>query len=107
MLQRIYLHAKQSLRVNTALLPSDARFVSSDDMGDWKEPMQTRIIASLAGTALGLLTGSYMASDFGLSGTTGYVVFGIAGLALGNVVSVLVDVFSGSAEASHNSTSGE
>jgi hypothetical protein len=64
--------------------------------------MQTRIIASLAGTALGLLTGSYMAKDLGLSETTGYVIFGIAGLALGNVISLLVDVFSGSAQASHS-----
>ncbi|MEQ1885582.1 MAG: hypothetical protein ABL967_11010 [Bryobacteraceae bacterium] len=65
--------------------------------------MQTRIIASLAGTAVGLITGSYMSSDLGLSENTGYFIFGIAGLVLGNVISVLIDVFSGSAAASENS----
>jgi hypothetical protein len=62
--------------------------------------MQTRIIASLAGIALGLLSGTYLGPGWGISGTTNYIVFGVSGLLLGNVVSLLIDVFSGNTGAS-------
>jgi hypothetical protein len=66
--------------------------------------MRTRIIASLAGTSIGLLAGTYIGADLGFSGTIQYVAFGVAGLLLGNAVSLLVDVFSGNTGAAHQQT---
>jgi hypothetical protein len=61
--------------------------------------MQTRIIASLAGTALGLLAGTFLGTHWGMTDTVRYAAFGVSGLALGNVVSLLIDVFSGNTGA--------
>ena len=62
--------------------------------------MQTRIIGALAGTVLGLLSGSYLGSNWNLSETTSYLIFGVSGLVLGAAVSILIDVFSGNTGAS-------
>ena len=62
--------------------------------------MQTRIIASLIGIALGLVAATYIETDLGLSGTPRYAAFAISGLVLGIVVSILIDVFSGNTGAS-------
>ena len=62
--------------------------------------MQTRIISGLAGITLGLVSGTYLGPNWGLSGTTQYLAFGVSGLVLGIAVSVLIDVFSGNTGAS-------
>lgn len=57
--------------------------------------MRTRIISSFLGSAIGLVAGTYIGPNLGFEGITQYIVFGLSGLALGNVVSLLIDVFSG------------
>jgi hypothetical protein len=60
--------------------------------------MQRRLIASAVGGLAGLALAYRFHDDFGVSETLAYIACGIAGTALGWVVSMLFDVFAGSPE---------
>ena len=58
--------------------------------------MQTRLIACLAGGLLGCASASLIGGALGLSPALALLSSSLAGIALGCVVSLMVDVFSGS-----------
>lgn len=62
--------------------------------------MRTRLLACLAGGLLGAGVAS-VSSGFGLSPTVALIVLSAAGIAVGYVVSILIDVF-GANRASDN-----
>ena len=57
--------------------------------------MQTRLLACVAGGLVGVVLASSINGALGLSPTLAVIVCGLAGVALGSVVSVLIDVFTG------------
>ncbi len=54
--------------------------------------MRTRLLACLAGGFLGVVVGP-VSGGFGLDPTVALIVFSAAGIAIGYVVSILIDVF--------------
>ena len=58
--------------------------------------MQTRLLASVAGGLLGAVFCPMINAHLELSPTYAFIVCPLAGVAVGYVVSTLVDVFSGS-----------
>ena len=63
-----------------------------DDSGRGKKIVQTRLLASAAGGLLGACLTS-VTNGFGLGPTLGLVACTLAGLTLGYVSSMLIDVF--------------
>jgi hypothetical protein len=61
--------------------------------------VQTRLLACLAGGLLGVALTSTINESLGLSPTLAFVACSSAGVAIGYVVSILYDVFTG---AGHN-----
>ena len=59
--------------------------------------MQDRFMASIAGGLLGVVLDSFFSSLIDMSPVHTLLLFGFAGVALGYVVSMFVDVFTNSA----------
>jgi hypothetical protein len=64
--------------------------------------VRTRLLSCLAGGLLGGGVAS-LSSGFGLSPTVALIVFSVTGIAVGYVVSILIDVFSPSRASDNES----
>jgi hypothetical protein len=60
--------------------------------------VQTRLLACLAGGLLGAILTSTVSAGLGVSPLLGFIGCTVAGIALGCLVSILLDVFSGANE---------